>query len=112
MGNGAFAEVRKCYAMKNIPHSGGLSCNSETIRPTPRASPLVCACSSLPGGAAGWEDALKAGLSPAEGCVIQLQDFMIIAGSGFVVASVAIWLVWLSRRHRSVFLKYIRERPN
>jgi hypothetical protein len=44
--------------------------------------------------------------------VNQLQDFMIIAGSSFVVASVAIWLVWLSRRHRSVFLKYIRERPN
>ena len=51
-------------------------------------------------------------LALAEGCVNQLQDFMIIAGSGFVVASVAIWLVWLSRRHRSIFLKYIRERPN
>jgi len=42
----------------------------------------------------------------------QLQDFMIIAGSGFVVASVATWLAWLSRRHRSVFLKYSRERSN
>jgi hypothetical protein len=43
---------------------------------------------------------------------MQLQDFTIIAGSGFVVASAAIWLVWLSRRHRSLFLKYIRETPN
>jgi hypothetical protein len=48
------------------------------------------------------EAARKAGLTLAARCVNQLQDFLIIAGSGFVVGGVAIWLVWLSRRHHSI----------
>ena len=39
------------------------------------------------------EAARKAGLALAARGVNQLQDFLIIAGSGFVVAGVAIWLV-------------------
>jgi hypothetical protein len=62
----------------------------------------------VPRGVADYGDALKARDALAEGGGVillktQLQDFIIIASSGFVVAGVAIWLVWLSRRHRALF---------